>query len=200
MAQVHSFPLAESSSLAPRGGNASPVFNILAGTEIEIPGPLAALSRPFDPDTVLSPSTYPAARARSGTFFYFFNKILNLRTRILKATHYTPFHYLLPVRCKHGGKMWPHLHRHAMTPVTNYPLTYYRSPEFVATFMRRADEDHESTLQCLQAIADHLREMVAAIRKVPPVPLTQFIAGPLTADHLIALIRAYAWHLLQRMS
>lgn len=88
-----------------------------------------------------------------------------------------------------------------MTIPLNYPLTYYRSPEFVDTFMRRAETDYEATMQALQATADYLREMAGAIRNTPPPPpLTEFIAEPVAVDQLIALIRAYAWHLLRRMS
>jgi hypothetical protein len=87
---------------------------------------------------------------------------------------------------------------HMSTPY-NYPLLYYRSPEFTDTFMRRAEQDYEATFRALYAIVDQLRDVIGSLQKAPPVPLTKYIAGPLTVNHLIALVRVYALQLLRRL-
>lgn len=71
---------------------------------------------------------------------------------------------------------------------------YYQSPAFADRCARHARNDHDAAHQWLSVSFEQLRE---SFRKLSPeltgpVPLSQFLDGPLSIEQLVAMIRTYA--------
>jgi hypothetical protein len=83
-----------------------------------------------------------------------------------------------------------------MSSAHHHVLAYYVSTEFAHDYRSRARHSHQAVYTQLRVIVDQLMEDFRALRHPHPVaeptPLSMFLAGPLSIEQLLALVRTYA--------
>jgi hypothetical protein len=81
-------------------------------------------------------------------------------------------------------------------------LTYYRSPAFAESTARHARDNPNAAHKWLSVTLEQLHQSYRGLRHPSSevIPLSQFLAGPLTVEQLVVLIRGYAQKLAALLS